>query len=279
MSTGEYTGRYRAFVRDAADPEKRGRVRCFCPSVMGETDNDTTWLGWADASYSFGGPAAADVGTLWVPEVGTPVWVEFQQGQPDFPVVVGAIPTGEGTDDSSVPKLGLGTQTASDVGTAKTSDSITVPGSSCAPVYPHNRVLKTTSGHILEVDETSGAKRIRVQHPSGTFVEMTNPGDFVKQVVGSLLCWVGSHMKVRVIGDAMLSAGGTLYLGGSQVSATKRVAHQDSETEDHDHTVTFILSGACAAGGGPVTGTITVNNKTNLKINTATCAATVKVKP
>jgi hypothetical protein len=274
---GEYFGRYRAFVRDVSDPEKKGRVRCFCPAVMGENDSTRTWLGWAEVSHSFGTKVEGDSGMLNVPEVGTPVWLEFQQGSPDFPVVVGAITTGTDETNTSVPRLGTGHVNGDDHGTDRVDDGITVPGSSCAPVYPHNRVLKTASGHIVEVDETPGAKRIRVQHPSGTFVEMTEPGSFVKQVIGDLLVWVGQKMKIRAVQDAMISVGGILYLGGSDGSATKRVAHQDSQVEDHDHSVVMAL--VAPPGGGAVTGTITIQPKIGLKIAQATCATAVKVKP
>ena len=60
-------------------------------------------------------------------------------------------------------------------------DTITEePATKYAAVYPNNKVTQTTSGHIIEVDDTPGAERINVRHMSGTFVEIHPNGDVVQ---------------------------------------------------------------------------------------------------
>jgi hypothetical protein len=52
------------------------------------------------------------------------------------------------------------------------------------PVYPHNNVTQTKSGHSFEMDDTSSRERIRLQHRSGTFTEMHPNGDEVHKIYG-----------------------------------------------------------------------------------------------
>lgn len=104
--------------------------------------------------------------------------------------------------------------------------------------YPHNRVIKTKAGHVIEIDETPGNVRIRVRHPSGTTEEITNVGDFVRQVVGDFLMWVGGQVKIAAVSDAVIAAGAVLYLGSG--TAARKVPYADSlfaTFNAHTHTV------------------------------------------
>ena len=289
QSAPAYSGIYRAFVRDVDDPDKLGRVRCYCPAVMGtDSDNEDGWLGWAPVSLAFASDNTdgSDIGMVLVPSVGTAVWIRFESSSSgtdwtnaiDFPVVVGTIVTGEDSDTSSLPKLGRGESDGDTDGDDRTADAITVPKSSAGtPGYPRNKIIKTANGTILEIDESSDNNRIRIRHPSGSFDEWVHSGNFVKQVMGDLLMWVGGKIKFRSVGDAMISVGGTLFLAGSDSSATKKLAHEDSQTEDHDHSVIFALT--APPSGGAVSGTITVQTKTNLKLKSSSCTPKAKVKP
>ena len=59
----------------------------------------------------------------------------------------------------------------------------TTPG--CQPVFPQNNCTQTPSGHIFELDDTTGRERIRLNHRSGTFIEMHPNGDEVHKVYGN----------------------------------------------------------------------------------------------
>ena len=90
----EILGKVKALVRDNADPENRGRIRCYCPSVMGTSDDASHWTGWAEPCFPWlGGLNTLDSGSPLTKvqngnqEVG--VWLEFEQGHPDFPIWVG----------------------------------------------------------------------------------------------------------------------------------------------------------------------------------------------
>jgi len=91
----KFQSKVKGFVRDNADPERRGRIRCFCPQVMGPLDLERNWLGWAEACLPWlGGLSTADFGPPLTKlqnggeDVG--VWLEFEAGHPDFPIYVGS---------------------------------------------------------------------------------------------------------------------------------------------------------------------------------------------
>lgn len=52
------------------------------------------------------------------------------------------------------------------------------------PKYPYNNIQQSESGHSFEMDDTPAAERVRLQHRSGTFIEMHPNGDEVHKVYG-----------------------------------------------------------------------------------------------
>lgn len=89
-----YNGKYFGLVRDTDDPEKRGRIRLFCPEVMGGIDNSDQWLDWALPCFPWfvnGG-----IGLNFIPPKGDTwgVWVEFRQGDVQYPIWSGVFPLG-----------------------------------------------------------------------------------------------------------------------------------------------------------------------------------------
>lgn len=245
-----YYGKFKGFVRDVNDPQKAGRVRVFCPAVMGPLDSTETWLDWAPVDAGgFGGTVGQDFGGSVVPAVGSPVWVEFERGDAEFPVVVGTW-TQFGAGSPSLPKLARGEADSSTASEARTSEGVTVSAiPSGTPEYPFNRIFKTKAGHVLEVDETPGARRIRIRHPSGTVEEIDNSGNLVKHVVSDFLMWVGSALKMTAVGDAVIAAGALVRLGSG--TAARKVLYADatiSTFNGHTHPVTG------TAGPYPISG-------------------------
>jgi hypothetical protein len=53
------------------------------------------------------------------------------------------------------------------------------------PIYPYNNVQQTESGHSFELDDTPTRERVRLQHRTGTFMEMHPNGDEVHKVYGT----------------------------------------------------------------------------------------------
>lgn len=76
---GLHYSKYRAIVVDTEDPLKLNRLRLRVPHLNALADDDT----WAWPTASWGGK---DYGMQLLPNKGDMVWVEFQYGNPDYPI-------------------------------------------------------------------------------------------------------------------------------------------------------------------------------------------------
>jgi hypothetical protein len=80
-TTTRFYGKYRGLVVENVDPQQIGRVLVQVPDVLGETPSS-----WAMPCV----PAAGiQAGCFIVPPIGSQVWVEFEQGDPDYPIWTG----------------------------------------------------------------------------------------------------------------------------------------------------------------------------------------------
>jgi hypothetical protein len=76
-----FFGKYRGTVVNNLDPMQRGRVQVSVPAVLGSGR-----LSWAEACVPYAGD---QVGLFAVPPAGANVWVEFEAGDPDHPILAG----------------------------------------------------------------------------------------------------------------------------------------------------------------------------------------------
>jgi uncharacterized protein involved in type VI secretion and phage assembly len=76
-----YYGKYRGKIENNVDPLQQGRVQISCPAVLGDGQ-----LSWAMPSAPYAGNG---VGFFMVPPLGANVWVEFEGGDPDYPICGG----------------------------------------------------------------------------------------------------------------------------------------------------------------------------------------------
>jgi uncharacterized protein involved in type VI secretion and phage assembly len=75
-----YFGKYRGTVTDNDDPTGRGRLQVSVPAVLGDL------AVWAMPCVPYAGEG---VGFYSLPDSGTGVWVEFEGGDPSYPVWTG----------------------------------------------------------------------------------------------------------------------------------------------------------------------------------------------
>jgi uncharacterized protein involved in type VI secretion and phage assembly len=75
-------GKYRGTVTDTVDSLGRGRLKVQVPQVLGESEM------WALPCVPYAGK---DVGFLFLPKVGTMVWIEFEAGDPSYPIWTGCM--------------------------------------------------------------------------------------------------------------------------------------------------------------------------------------------
>ncbi len=79
-----FHGKYRATVLQNVDPEKRARLMLTIPDVFGLIPSP-----WAEACVPLAGPTGPPMGVYMVPPIGAGVWVEFENGDPSYPIWVG----------------------------------------------------------------------------------------------------------------------------------------------------------------------------------------------
>lgn len=73
-----YHGKYRGTVENPVDFKGMGRVQVSVPDVLGDGT-----LAWAMPCTPYAGD---DVGFFAIPPRGASVWVEFERGDPDYPI-------------------------------------------------------------------------------------------------------------------------------------------------------------------------------------------------
>lgn len=86
MGNRDYWGKYRGKVLITADPLGLGRIKAQVPGI-----SDTA-LGWALPCVPvsvLGDPVRH------VPRIGTHVWIEFEGGDPDYPIWTGCFWTSD----------------------------------------------------------------------------------------------------------------------------------------------------------------------------------------
>jgi Type VI secretion system/phage-baseplate injector OB domain len=157
-----YYGKYRGTVVENIDPEQIGRVLLQVPDVLGETPSS-----WALPCV----PAAGiQSGVFVVPPIGSQVWVEFEQGDPDYPIWTGGfwglvadVPVFATAPPAIPPGQNIVMQTTG-------QNMVMVSDAPPTPVSG-GIVLKSVSGAMIVVNETG----IYISNGQGAMITLTGP--------------------------------------------------------------------------------------------------------
>jgi len=159
MST-QFFGKYRGIVTDIQDPLQIGRVRARVSDVMGDQES-----GWAMPCFPFGG---SSMGFFALPKVGAGVWIEFEHGDPDYPIWSGCWYGGV----SDVPPLLL--------------------------VPPYKKVLlKTEGGTSILLDDTPGVGGITFETSGGQKIKILGTGIEIDNGMGSKITMQGPQISMN----------------------------------------------------------------------------------
>jgi uncharacterized protein involved in type VI secretion and phage assembly len=157
-SDRKYYGKYRGMVVNNVDPLQIGRLQVQVPDVAGLIPSS-----WAMPCFPFTGK---QMGMWALPQIGTGVWVEFEQGDPDYPIWSGCwfgsaaeVPVLALAAPPAVPNVVLQTQAQN---TLMISD---VPGPT------GGILLKTTTGAMISVNDTG----ITISNGKGATITLTGP--------------------------------------------------------------------------------------------------------
>ena len=165
MSEGKagkkWWGKYKGTVVQNADPEFRGRIMCTVPTVLGLTPSS-----WCEACAPLAGPTGPPMGVYMVPPIGAGVWIEFEQGDPDYPIWVGGY-WGSAAETPALAKAvppglaGITLQTT-------LKNGIVV---SDTPGPTGGILIQTTTGAMVSVSDVG----IIISNGKGATINMTGP--------------------------------------------------------------------------------------------------------
>ena len=209
-------GFYRAIVEDNNDPTKRGRVRVriwgLHTDKLTKTVKEgipTNELPWAEPCLPIHEGGVSGFGIFGVPLQGSHVMVFFENNNlnqpryfaslPSFPTQApdtskgfndpaGKYPKRERLNEPDYHRLSRGESSRTLVD-KKNSDAAKAVATATGKTwnepslynsrYPHNFVIATHGGVVIEMDSTPQGNRLHLYHPSNSYVEIGHNGDMI----------------------------------------------------------------------------------------------------
>jgi hypothetical protein len=157
-----YFGKYPGLVMNnapEADDPHRGRLLVQVPGILEETPD-----GESQQPVQLLAKPCFPAGFFFIPEVGAQVWVEFAAGDVNEPLWSGAW-----YPEDLTPK------TVAD-----------------EPPTAAQKIIRTASGHVVQLDDTEGEEKVMINHKSGSYVSIDKDGTVV----------IGNHLGSTVILNA-----------------------------------------------------------------------------
>lgn len=153
-----YYGLYRGTVVNNIDPMQHGRIMVIVPDAGGITPS--TWAMPCMAS------AGIQAGMYTVPPIGSGVWIQFEGGDPDYPVWMG----GWWGSAAEVPALALAGNPASPSFVLQTTLQNTLVISD-VPGPTGGLMLKSTTGAMILVNDVG----ITISNGKGATIILAGP--------------------------------------------------------------------------------------------------------
>lgn len=159
----KYFGKYRGMVLDNIDPLQLGRLMVQVPDVSNVLPST-----WAMPCLPFAGIQS---GFYTVPDIGSGVWIEFEQGNIDYPIWVGCY-WGTAAD---LPALAL-----------------------AAPPGVQQVVVQTSEQNMLMVSDVPGPTGgILLKTASGAFISISDAGITLDNGQGATVVMAGPAVTVN----------------------------------------------------------------------------------
>lgn len=166
-SATRFYGKYRGTVVNNIDPLQIGRIQVSVPDVNLIPGT------WAMPCVPLAG---RQQGTFMVPQIGAGVWVEFERGDPDYPIWVG----GFWGAAAEVPALAL------------------VP----PPIPPgQNIALQTTGQNLLLLSDsapTPATGGIVLKSMAGAMIVVNDSGIYIQNGQGASITLVGPTVTINM---------------------------------------------------------------------------------
>ena len=163
----KYFGLYRATVINNIDPMQSGRIQVLVPDAGGLTPST-----WAMPCVPVAGIQS---GMYVVPPIGSGVWIQFEGGDPDYPVWVG----GWWGSAAEVPALAL------------------VP----PPIPPGQNIVVQTTGQntviLSDATPTPVTGGIVLKSTTGAMIVVNDAGVFISNGKGATINMVGPTITIN----------------------------------------------------------------------------------
>ena len=166
--SAKFYGKHRGVVLNNRDPLQKGRLLVEVPDVLGPTAS-----AWAEPCVPLAGPSASPMGVYMVPSIGTQVWVEFERGDPDFPIWVGC----RWDSSANVP-----------------------PAARACPSPELCIVIQSARMNLLEISDASSTPAtggIVLKSASGAMVTVNDVGIFIQNGKGASINLVGPTVDIN----------------------------------------------------------------------------------
>ena len=145
------------YVARVETVEDLGRIQVSIPSIF--EANDPSAFAWARPCMPFA--------HFFVPNVGDFVWVAFENGDPSAPVWLGIwYPQGTVPSEADV-----------------------------SP--PVKRVIRSTSGHVIVMDDTDGSEALSITDKFGNSIEMRENAVLIKCVADLTIDASGKNVVIK----------------------------------------------------------------------------------
>jgi uncharacterized protein involved in type VI secretion and phage assembly len=156
----QFFGKYRGTVKSTGDPLRIGRIKAAVPDVLGDRET-----GWAMPCAPFGGDKT---GFFALPPEGSGVWIEFEGGDPDYPIWSGCW---WGSLAEMPPTLLLDP--------------------------PKVVMIRTSGGHAITMDDTPGIGGITIETSGGQKIKLSQMGIEIDNGMGGTIKMQGPQVSVN----------------------------------------------------------------------------------
>lgn len=161
--TKQFFGKYRGTVINNIDPLQTGRIQVMVPDVSALLP--TTW------ALPCVPIAGKQMGSYFVPQIGAGVWIEFEHGDPDYPIWVGGF-----------------------WGTVAEVPALALAGIPASP----NIVLQTTAQNGIVISDLPGPTGgIMLKSTTGATIIVNDTGIYIQNGKGASLIMVGPAVTIN----------------------------------------------------------------------------------
>jgi uncharacterized protein involved in type VI secretion and phage assembly len=158
-----YFGKYRGTVINHIDPLQVGRVQVTVPDVSGFSPTS-----WAMPCVPVAG---INTGVFAVPQIGSGVWIEFEQGDPDRPIWVG----GYWGSAAEVPVMARS-----------------------VPPGVNGLTLQTTLKNAIVISDVPGPTGgILIQSTTGAMISVSDTGIVISNGKGAVITMIGPTVDIN----------------------------------------------------------------------------------